>query len=202
MPKSAITEVPSERLDEVIEVLAEAFSDYEAMRYMLDSSDPNYSTRLRTLVGLFAKSRQVASCPILGVDIGKAAHLVAAALVDPPSQHPKSVLEDVTESLGPLVAERLRNFGAALAPLEPDFGVYYLGMIGVANGHRGKGYARLIINQIIETSVKDPESKGVLLTTKHEANLTFYKSMGFRTLGEATTEDGRLRSWTMFHADA
>lgn len=75
-------------------------------------------------------------------------------------------------------------------------------MIGVANGHRGKGYARLIINQIIEASAKDPDSDGVLLTTEHKANLTYYASIGFETLGEAITQDGGLRSWTLFRADA
>jgi predicted GNAT family N-acyltransferase len=74
-------------------------------------------------------------------------------------------------------------------------------MIGVANGHRGKGYARLIINRIIEASAKDPESNGVLLTTEHEANLTYYASIGFETLGETITDDGGLRSWTLFRAD-
>ena len=57
MSELSVGEVSSDRLDEVIQVLAEAFGDYEAMRYMLDGSDPNYSTRLRTLVGYFAGSR-------------------------------------------------------------------------------------------------------------------------------------------------
>ncbi len=201
MPEPSVEEVPSARLDEVVRVLSEAFSDYEAMLYLLDGSDPNYPTRLRTLVSFFAGSRVAAGSPILGVEVGRPPQLVAASLVDPPQRPPKSALEDLTKSLGLQVTERLRQFETALAPLEPEFDFYYLGMIGVANGHRGKGYARLIINRIIEASAKDPESTGVLLTTEHEANLTYYASIGFETLGETITDDGGLRSWTLFRAD-
>ena len=201
MPELFVGEVPSARLDEVTQVLSEAFSDYEAMRYLLGGSDQNYSTRLRTMVGYFVGSRVAAGSPILGVDVGRPPQLVAAALVDPPRKPAESALEDLTQSLGLQVAQRIGHFETAVAPLEPEFDFYYLGMIGVATGHRGKGYARLIINQIVETSAKDPESNGVLLTTEREANLTYYASIGFETLGEAITGDGGLRSWTMFRAD-
>lgn len=202
MPESSVGEVTAAHIDEVIQVLSEAFSDYEAMRYLLGGPDRSYSSRLRTLVSYFAESRVAAGSPILGVDVGRPHQLVATALFDPPQRPPKSAIEDLTKSLGPQVTQRLRHFETALAPLEPEFDFYYLGMIGVANGHRGKGYARLIINQIIEASAKDPDSDGVLLTTEHEAHLTYYASIGFETLGEAITQDGGLRSWTLFRADA
>lgn len=201
MSELSVGEVSSDRLGEVIEVLADAFSDYEAMRYMLDGLDQDYSTRLRTLVGYFVGSRVAAGSPILGVSAGQPNRLVAAALVDPPHRPPKSAVGNLTKSLGQRVTQRLSNFEAAVAPLAPDHGFYYVGMIGVAKEQRGKGCARLLINQIMETSDNDPESNGVLLTTEHEANLALYQSMGFFTLGEATTQDGGLRSWTMYHAD-
>lgn len=193
-----MVEVPEERLDEVIGVLAGAFRDYEAMQYMLGEPGPDYWARLRTLVGLFAGSRVAVGTPILGAAGPQKPELVAAALVDPPFQPPRSVVADVTRLLGPHVARRLRRFGAALAPLEPEFGFYYLGMIGVTDGYRGKGYARQIIEGVTEASFSDNKSRGVLLTTEHQPNISFYNSAGFEVLGEATTADGGLRSWTMF----
>jgi ribosomal protein S18 acetylase RimI-like enzyme len=202
MPNVFVGEITSSRLDEVAQVLSEAFSDYEAMRYLLGESDQNYAARLQTLVGYFAESRVAVGSPLLGVDVGRPPHLVAAALVDPPRQPPDLALETLTQSLGSQVTQKIHYFETALAPLEPDFDFYYLGMIGVANGHRGKGYGRLIIDQIIRTSAKDLHSNGVLLTTERETNLAYYSSIGFETLGEVVTEDGGLRSWTMFRRDA
>ena len=201
MPELLVGEVPSARLDEVTQVLSEAFSDYEAMRYFLGEADQNYATRLQTLVGYFAESRVAVGSPILGVEVGRTPHLVATALLDPPRQAPELALETLTQSLGPQVTQRIHHFEAALTPLEPDFDFCYLGMIGVANGHRGKGYARLIIDQIVGASAKDPGSNGVLLTTERETNLAFYLSMDFEILGEVVTSDGGLRSWTMFRKD-
>lgn len=196
-----VFEVPSERLSEVVEVLAEAFFNYEAMRYFLGESGDEYATRLRSLIGYFAGSRVAVGSPILGVTIGPARSLVAVAVVDPPHSPPRSGLDDLARSIGEEALARIHSFGMAIAPLEPDYGFYYLGMVGVRNEHRGKRYAKLLINRIAELSELHPDSRGVLLTTEHESNLALYQSIGFVTLGDAVTADGGLQSWTMFRPD-
>ncbi len=202
MSSATIVEVHADRLDEAVEVLAEAFVDYEAMRYMLGESGGDYATRLRTLIGYFAESRLSVGSPVLGVAINESPELVAAALVDPPNPPLRSGVDDLERSLGEETVQRLRSFAAATAPLEPDDGYSYLGMIGVADAYRGSGYAKLLINWIVEFSTLHPDSHGVLLTTEHEPNLALYRSMGFTALGDAVTADGGLRSWTMFRPDA
>ena len=202
MSSPKVVEVTSERLGEVVEVLAEAFFDYEAMRYMLGESGGDYTTRLRTLIGYFAGSRLTVGSPVLGVVVDGSPDLVAGALADPPNPPPRSGVDDLARSLGEDAVERLQRFSNATAPLEPGYGFYYLGMVGVADAHRGKGYARSLIDRIAEMSQLDPDSRGVLLTTEHEPNLGVYRSMGFSTLGEAVTADGGLHSWTMFRPDS
>jgi len=201
MPESSVGEVSSARIDEVTQVLAEAFCDYETMRYILGGSGSSYSTLLRTLVGYFVDSHVASGSPVLGVGKGRSEELVAAALVNRPSQSAEAVPADSTDSLGPNVTRRLHSFEAALSPLVPEFGFYYLGMIGVADGHRGKGYGRLIIDDIVDASARDRESEGVLLTTENNSNVIYYKSIGFQIFGETTTKDGGLRSWTLFRSD-
>ena len=202
MPGAQLGEIQSARVAEVTRVLSEAFYDYEAMRYLLGDAAQDYAKRLQTLVKHFVESRVAVGTPILGVDVGPTLQLAATALVDPPEQPPKSALEALTHSLGPQVTQRLHRFEDVLAPLEPDFDFTYLGMIGVANEHRRKGYARLLIDQVIAASAEDPRSNGVLLTTERETNLAYYLSMKFEILGEAVTSDGGLRSWTMFRKDS
>ncbi|MDK1104238.1 MAG: GNAT family N-acetyltransferase, partial [Actinomycetota bacterium] len=201
MPEFPVREVSSARSDEVTQVLAEAFSDYETMQYMLGGSGTSYSTALRTLVAYFVESHVASHSPILGVSKGGSGELVAAALVNRPSPSPEPVPADSTDALGPDVIRRIHNFEAASSPLEPEFGFYYIGMIGVADEHRGQGYGRLIIDDVVDASASDRESEGVLLTTENEANVNYYQSIGFEILGEATTEDGGLRSWTLFRSD-
>lgn len=202
MAEPTISEIPSERLSEVVDVLAEAFHNYEAMRYILGELGGEYATRLRTLIGYFAGSRVAVGSPILGVTIGPPLGLVAAAVFDPPNPPPRSGVDDLARSLGEEAVQRLRSFGTATTSLEPNYGFYYLGMIGVASDHRGKGYAKLLVNRIAEFSELHSDSRGVLLTTEHEPNLALYQSMGFATLGDVVTADGRLHSWTLFRPDA
>lgn len=202
MAEPTVAELPSERLSEVVEVLAEAFHNYEAMRYILGESGGEYATRLRTFIGYIAGSRVEVGTPILGVTIGPPFGLVAAALVDPPNPPPRSGRDDLARSLGEETVQRIGSFEAAITPLEPNYGFYYLAMIGVASEHRGKGYAKLLVNRIAEFSELHPDSRGVLLTTEHEPNLALYQSMGFATLGDVVTADGDLHSWTLFRPDA
>jgi GNAT superfamily N-acetyltransferase len=202
MSEPTVVEISSDRLDEMIEVLAESFFNYPTMRYILRGSGPRYPTRLRTLVGSFARSRVEVGSPLLGVETGQPPKFVAAALIDPPGRPPRSDGDELLEPIGQRAVQRLRNFETAIAPLEPDRGFYYLGMVGVLRGYRGRGYSKLLVDRVIDMSAADADSEGVLLTTEQEANIPLYESMGFVTRGDAVTADKRLHSWTMFRTDS
>jgi ribosomal protein S18 acetylase RimI-like enzyme len=207
MAQPEVVSLTADRLDETVEVLAESFFNYPTMRYVLRSAGASYPARLRDFVRYLAEARFRRGNPVLGVDLGEPAGIVAAALIDKPGLNepddgaPTGEASGLVDSLGEEAVERLRLFNAAITPLEPDFGFYYLGMVGVLSGHRGRGLSSALMDRVIRMSAKDRASKGVLLTTEHEANVGLYEGMGFVTLGEAHTPDRRLFSWTMFRTD-
>lgn len=200
MAEPIVEEIPPDDLDDVVGVLVEAFVEYETMRYVLGEDDA-YSARLSTLVSYLAGSRVAVGSLPLGVRVGRSQTIVAAALVDPPNPPRRPGVQELTAALGEPTVQRMRDFGAATAPLEPEFGFYYLGMIGVAKKHRGTGLARSIVDRIATLSQLHPGSRGVLLTTEHVPNLGLYRALGFETLGDAWTPDRGLRSWVMFRSD-
>ena len=199
MTSLVVGDIPATRRDEVVDLLSAAFDGYEAMEYMLGPKAGN-ANALRKLVGFFTDLRYERGGMVLGV-LGGDNELVAAALVDPPGEPDPPAPGALAKLLGAEVVSRVRTFSSAVHPLEPEFGFFYVGMLGVAAAHRGQGHARLAIDHVSEMSAGHVDSRGVLLTTEHQPNLAVYKAMGFQLLGDAVTPDGGLRSWTLFRAD-
>ena len=186
--------IPARDVDEIIDLLTAAFDGYEAMDYML--GDDRSLERLRKLVAYFVRARSAVGSPIFGVadDDGR---WIGAAVTDPPHPPVRSETVDLTAELGADVVDRMHAFSHAVAPLEPHEPHHYVGMIGVAADHRGEGIARAILDEVQARAEADPESIGVVLTTEHDTNVQIYQSLGFEVLGEATTDDGLLTSWTL-----
>lgn len=200
MSGARVKELSSLWRDEVVGVLAGAFAGYEAFSYMLGDDAGDFDM-VRELVGFFVDLRFERGGIVLGAEPTPGSGLVAAALVDPPHAQQPSRRRSLGELLGPRVEDQMRRFGSAVAPLEPDLGFYYIGMIAVEERHRGNGYSRMLIDRVAELSDEDPDADGILLTTEHPPNIAIYESMGFESLGDASTADGLLRSWTMFRAN-
>ncbi len=205
MSEPTIVAIPPERLESVVEVLVESFFNYPTMRYILQGSGAQYPQRLRSIVQNLVDRRSAAGTPILGVDVGTVPTLAAAALIDPPVRRlPRTSSERsaLGQEIGSLALERLESVEGTVRPLRPDFGFYNLLLVGVVSAYRGRGFSRLLVDRVVEMSVQDPDSQGVLLTTEHEDNVALYESMSFRVLGEVHTPDRRLFSWTMFRPDS
>ena len=194
MAVSPVEAVPARDVEGVIDVLTAAFDGYEAMTYMLGPEGTPED--LRALVGYFVRSRSSVGSPIFGVRDSDV-RLIGAAITDPPHPPVRSETVDITATLGADVVDRMHRFGHAVAPLEPHQPHHYVGMIGVDAAHRGRGVARAILDTVQERASTHPDSIGVVLTTERPANVRVYESMGFVVLGEVTTDDGLLRSWTL-----
>ncbi len=184
--------------EEVVGVLVQAFADYPVMRYVLAKTSMPYEAALRSLVGLFVDLRLDRRSPVLGVRLGE--DLVAAALVDEPDPAPvsPSPLDPdgaVWVELGPEAHRRMTAFEEESAHLEPDLPHYFVGMIGVRDGHRGMGHARALLEEIERLSAGDSRSRAVSLSTEQQSNLAFYIGMGYRVTGEAQV--GELHTWNL-----
>ena len=76
-----------ENIEEVTDVLYEAFYDYPVMHYVLGNED-DYEIRLRKLVGFFVGARALRKEPMLGI-YNSENKLVAAAVVTLPGDIPQ-----------------------------------------------------------------------------------------------------------------
>ena len=185
-----------------VNVLASAFQEYPVMRYILKDSNTNYQGHLEALVGFFCETRLTRDYPLLGVYSGQ--ELVAVAGINEPifKSWPEA-LHDVYNRLGQVIGkdaiQRLEAYEKQAGKYEPEITHYYLGIIGVLPGHQGKGYAKFLIENLIEVSESDPNSNGISLSTEKKENIPIYEHFGFNVTGEADIEE--LHTWCMFRAD-
>ncbi len=151
--------------EHVIDVLAAAFHDYPVMRFALADAGAEYDEQLRELIGFYCDARLTRGWPVLGIRQGQ--EVVAAALVSeprnvvaPPELRRKH--RRVARIIGREAFERMARYERQSTGHEPDEPHYFLGMIGVAPGHQGSGYGRLLLEHIQVMSEGDPVSTGVV----------------------------------------
>lgn len=73
--------------------------------------------------------------------------------------------------------------------------MWFLGTIGVDPAHQGKGLGRAVI----EPGIMAAEKAGVpaYLETSTEANVRFYRRLGFEVTAEVELPGDGPRTWTM-----
>ena len=194
--------VPAAEPEEAVAVLCEAFFDYPVMRHVLGAK-PDYTRRLRSLIGFFVAARVLRQDLILGVS-DEARRLVAVALVTLPGERPVpdelSVRrEAVWQELGTAERARYEAFGAASHQFDLDAPHHHLNMIGVQTSHAGRGLARTLLDHVHGLADADPGSSGVTLSTETSRNVALYEHFGYRRLGYARVALD-LETWAFFRA--
>jgi ribosomal protein S18 acetylase RimI-like enzyme len=192
--------VPAAADEQVVEVLAEAFGDYPMLRYLIGVEGDAFTGRLRTLLTFFVAARRARAEPLLGVRADDGWAAVALATL-PDAVAPPGALDAARERtwrlLGAAARVRYEDLGRRwqrLAVAEPHL---HLNLVGVRTAHRGRGLGVALVQSIVDRSLAHPTSCGVALTTETEANVGFYRSLGFEVRGEVEAAPG-LRSWVMF----
>jgi len=183
----------------VIDVLAAAFRDYPVMRFALSDAGAEYGDQLRELIGFFCDARLTRGWPVLGIRQGQ--ELVAAALVSEPRYVPappelKRKRLQVARIIGHEAFDRMAQYERQSTGHKPEEPHFFLGMIGVAPGHQGSGYGRILLEHIQAMSEADPVSIGVALSTEDPSNVPYYERVGYRVTGEADVGD--IHTWSMF----
>ena len=183
---------------EVSTVLCSAFHNYPVLRFVLHSTGGEYEKHLKALVNFNIEARFLKDWPVLG--IRKDGVLIAAALIDEPSlepvQPPQKELEELRMIIGEEAYQRNQRYEEESSKNEPANPHHFLGMIGVLAEHRGKGYARDLLNEIKNISLAHPVSIGICLNTEDPENVRFYQRFGYRIISELDIQE--LHSWCMF----
>lgn len=185
--KIDVIRLDSSAREDVVDVLCEAFYDYPVMQHIADGLSDDYVARLRALIGFYVDLRFIRQWPVLGVYDNL--DVVAVALVNEPVdaawiEESSGVIDTLHDCLGESAYQRMVEFEQASSESEPDFPHYFLGMIGVLNGSRGKGYAYHLMQHVVGLSESDKRSRAVALTTESEKNIAYYQRFGFQLVSE------------------
>jgi GNAT superfamily N-acetyltransferase len=187
-------------LDEVIEVLGDAFAGYPVMRFVAGATGDVAARELR-LVALFVTRRYRRGAPLLGIRDPDTGALVGAAAMTRPSEPAPSPdlaawVEAVWQELGGDARLRYEQYAATWPQLDPR-PHHHLNMIGIRRSHAGRGLARPLLEAVHAMADADPESAGVSLTTEFAPNVGFYQHFGYRVVGHKTVVPG-FDSWGFF----
>ena len=186
--------------DDVVDVLADAFSNYPVMRFVLGEGG-NTAPRLTQLIGFFVFRRMRLGGPMFGVR-DKTGALVGAAVMTLPAEPepPADVLQrrdDVWNSLGQDCRERHDIYGAHAKTVLVSEPHHHLNMIGVRHSNHGRGLARPLLEAAVEIAARDATSAGLTLTTETPANVRLYQHFGFEVFGHVLIAP-ELETWGLF----
>jgi GNAT superfamily N-acetyltransferase len=193
-----VIEVPQARLGEAARMLARAFADDPQMRYLFAGQD-DYAERLREFFRYNCEVHARMGWPVLAaVPRTRLAGVVAVATPD--EREWPAELNDMyarfTARLGKQAAGRIERYASRTNNQFPDAPLFYVGMIGVRPESQGRGYARLLLDEVHRRSAAHPTSTGVALDTENRDNVPLYESFGYRAV--AGVRLGDFTIWCMF----
>jgi GNAT superfamily N-acetyltransferase len=189
--------VPTDRLDEIVDVLCDAFHDYPVMRYLVGAAHADYDARLRRLIGFFAYRRGRMGAPYLGVSEGNELVAVAAFTLPVEPEIPADVVarrDALWRDLGDDARIRYDTYANTTKAFTIAAPHHHLNMIGVRHAQMGRGFARPLLDEMARRSREDANSAGVSLTTELPRNVTLYEHFGYRVVGHARVAPD-LETW-------
>jgi len=195
----AVIELDKARLGEAVDLLVAAFADDPGYRHFANAARSDYRHRLRLWFREGTAVQEASGQPVLGVLDG--GQLAGVAVIQAPGAS-FPVLAQVrwlltlSWQISPLTTWRTyRNMRATVRchPADPH---YYLPILGVHPNHQGKGFGRLLLDELHARSERHPASTGVCLETENPANVAMYRHFGYRVTHRLTV--GRLPVTVMF----
>jgi GNAT superfamily N-acetyltransferase len=197
---SVVQIISPDRLDEIVDVLCDAFHDYPVMRYLVGPGHADYDVRLQRLIGFFAYRRGRMGAPYLGVSEGNALVAVAAFTLPVEPEIPADIFarrDALWRDLGDDARIRYDTYANTTKAFTIAAPHHHLNMIGVRHTHHGRGLARPLLDDMARRSREDANSAGVSLTTELARNVTLYEHFGYRVVGHARVSPD-LETWGFF----
>jgi len=197
----SIIDIPRERAEEAVEVLALAFEHDPAIQYLFSgvSQQSAFHYQLRELFRFTCAVHFDLECPLLGYVVDT--ELVGVACVGEPVDKPLSdplikMYERLKSVIGPEATCRLEAHGQLTDRYRPEQPNYYLIVIGVHPDAHGKGYGHILLDAVHALSEAHPVSTGVVLDTANEKIVSLYEHFGYAVIAKANLE--YLDFWFMF----
>ena len=192
----AVSPVPANRLDAVVDVFADAFAGYPVMRFTV-GDEGDIAARERRLVRLFVDRRVARGGPVFGASELGGAILLTLPNEPAPGAEVAAISAAAWRELGDAARVRYDEYAAAsnfFADYEPHL---HLNMIGVRSTRKGTGLGRVLLDAVRRLAEEHPSASGVSLTTENPRNVDLYQHFGYECVGERQFGPG-LKTWGMF----
>jgi GNAT superfamily N-acetyltransferase len=183
-------------IDEISEVLADAFEHYAWTRWTVDERD--HRSRIRALQALALTELAMPYGEVWVALDDDTAIVSAAVWMRPDSAVPATVGARIAPLQAALEGGRHAQSveaEAAVAAHRPPAPHYYLGAVGTLPIHQRMGYASAVLRPVLRRL--DIERADAFLDTCGPENVAFYASMGFATAAEVTVPTGGPTVWCM-----
>ena len=176
------------------EILADAFTDHPWTRWTVDADD-----HARRLSRLFRLDLGAVALPYGHVDIGTTPEGPATDAVWLPSvavpDHVWTGIGSATAELAGSRAAAAAAAEAALAPHRPTEEHVLLASLGVVRSQQGRGLGTAALAPGLDRA--DRDGSPVCLETSAEANVRFYRRLGFTVTGIVDLPDDGPRTWLL-----
>jgi ribosomal protein S18 acetylase RimI-like enzyme len=174
------------QLANVAAVFSAAFHDDPGLQYLCRHEFPGYAARLSAWMRAMLNLQLANQQPLLGIR-HHGDYVACATLTLPDTKL-------ATSSLVRWLWESFRGCGASsvwhtlshiqsISRYLPQLSHVRLEFIAVHPAHQGKGYARLLLDEIHNLSQRHSISTGVWLETANPANILLYEKFGYHVTG-------------------
>jgi ribosomal protein S18 acetylase RimI-like enzyme len=193
-----IIEISSDRIDAAVEILTLSFQNYPLTRYFLSGQE----NQLKDLFRLCCDWRFALQWQLVGV-LNCDRLVAVACLTEPDIDLDPELMMEVNEKfrsvLGESTVARLEKYNRMQDEHRLPEPHFYLQLFGVDPNEQGKGYGRILLEEIHARSQAHPTSIGVCLDTETSENVELYQYLGYRVTTK-TQIDG-VNIWCMFRPD-
>lgn len=95
------------------------------------------------------------------------------------------IYEDLKFRLGDASGAMLEKYGQIVDEHRPEETHHFLAVLGVDPDHHGRGFGRILLEEVHRRAALHPSSTGVALDTENPKNLSFYQHFGYQLTAES-----------------
>jgi ribosomal protein S18 acetylase RimI-like enzyme len=173
-------------------ILYRAYKHEPTFKYLFESSRPGYDQRVRAtireLINLHFSSHQ----DVIGLALDN--HLIAVALVGSPNMRLSMTRHwnwrlRMMLTAGMDCTWRYIDYHKQIHQCLPSGQHHELPLLGVDTKYRNLGYGKQLMSAIESICKENPRSVGIALDTGNMRYLSFYKKLGYETIGTVNLGD-------------